>query len=330
MSAAAASPSTDPHIPVLLAPLLRAVAPVTGVWVDGTFGAGGYARGLIEAGADKVIGIDRDPLAHEMAAAWLPEFGGRIELHRANFAEMDQIASDVDGVVLDLGVSSMQLDQAERGFSFMRDGPLDMRMGQDGPSASDIVNTADEFDIADILFTYGEERASRRIAKAIVAARKVAPITRTLELTRIVESCLPRPKPGQSHPATRSFQALRIAVNDEYGALMQGLMAAERALKPGGLLAVVSFHSVEDRMVKRFLQARGGQSGRANRYAPEIEAETPAFKIVTRKAVGPDDDELAVNPRSRSAKLRVARRTDAPAGDIDAGQIALPMLKEDR
>jgi 16S rRNA (cytosine1402-N4)-methyltransferase len=330
MSAAAASPSTDPHIPVLLAPLLRAVAPVAGIWVDGTFGAGGYARGLIEAGADKVIGIDRDPLAHEMAAAWLPEFGGRIELHRANFAEMDQIASDVDGVVLDLGVSSMQLDQAERGFSFMKDGPLDMRMGQDGLSAADIVNTADEFDIADILYTYGEERASRRIAKAIVAARKVAPITRTLELTRIVESCLPRPKPGQSHPATRSFQALRIAVNDEYGALMQGLMAAERALKPGGLLAVVSFHSVEDRMVKRFLQARGGQAGRANRYAPEIEAETPAFEIVTRKAVGPDDDELAINPRSRSAKLRVARRTDAAAGDIDAGQIALPLLKEDR
>ena len=330
MSAAAASPSTDPHIPVLLAPLLRAVAPVAGVWIDGTFGAGGYARGLIEAGADKVIGIDRDPLAHEMAAAWLPEFGGRIELHRANFAEMDQIASDVDGVVLDLGVSSMQLDLAERGFSFMKDGPLDMRMGQDGLSAADIVNTADEFDIADILYTYGEERASRRIAKAIVAARKVAPITRTLELTRIVESCLPRPKPGQSHPATRSFQALRIAVNDEYGALMQGLMAAERALKPGGLLAVVSFHSVEDRMVKRFLQARGGQAGRANRYAPEIEAETPAFEIVTRKAVGPDDDELAINPRSRSAKLRVARRTDAAAGDIDAGQIALPLLKEDR
>jgi 16S rRNA (cytosine1402-N4)-methyltransferase len=330
MSAAAASPSTDPHIPVLLAPLLRAVAPVAGIWVDGTFGAGGYARGLIEAGADKVIGIDRDPLAHEMAVAWLPEFGGRIELHRANFAEMDQIASDVDGVVLDLGVSSMQLDLAERGFSFMKDGPLDMRMGQDGLSAADIVNTADEFDIADILYTYGEERASRRIAKAIVAARKVTPITRTLELTRIVESCLPRPKPGQSHPATRSFQALRIAVNDEYGALMQGLMAAERALKPGGLLAVVSFHSVEDRMVKRFLQARGGQAGRANRYAPEIEAETPAFEIVTRKAVGPDEDELAVNPRSRSAKLRVARRTDAPAGEIDAGQIALPLLKEDR
>ncbi|MEN8684071.1 16S rRNA (cytosine(1402)-N(4))-methyltransferase RsmH [Marivita sp.] len=330
MSAAASSSSTDPHIPVLLAPLLRAVAPVAGVWVDGTFGAGGYTRGLIEAGAEKVIGIDRDPLAHEMASTWLGEFGGRIELHRANFAEMDEIAAGVDGVVLDLGVSSMQLDLAERGFSFMKDGPLDMRMGQDGPSAADIVNSADEFDIADILYTYGEERASRRIAKSIVAARKVAPITRTLELAGIVESCLPRPKPGQSHPATRSFQALRIAVNDEYGALMQGLMAAERALKPGGLLAVVSFHSVEDRMVKRFLQARGGQAGRANRYAPEIEAETPAFEIMTRKAVGPDDDELAINPRSRSAKLRVARRTDAPAGEIDAGQIALPQLKEDR
>lgn len=330
MSAAAATPSTDPHIPVLLAPLLRAVAPVAGVWVDGTFGAGGYARGLIAAGADKVIGIDRDPLAHEMASAWLGDFEGRIELHRANFAEMDQIASDVDGVVLDLGVSSMQLDLAERGFSFMKDGPLDMRMGQEGPSAADIVNTADEFDIADILYTYGEERASRRIAKAIVGARRINPISRTLELAGIIETCLPRPKPGQSHPATRSFQALRIAVNDEYGALMRGLMAAERVLKPGGLLAVVSFHSVEDRMVKRFLQARGGQAGRANRYAPEIEAETPAFEIVTRKAVGPDDDELAVNPRARSAKLRVARRTDAPAGEIDAGQIALPMLKEDR
>lgn len=330
MSAAAAPYSKDPHVPVLLAPLLRAVAPVRGVWVDGTFGAGSYARGLIDAGADKVIGIDRDPLAQEMAAAWIDDYAGRIELHQANFAEMDQIASDVDGVVLDLGVSSMQLDRADRGFSFMKDGPLDMRMGQDGPSAADIVNTADAVDIADILFTYGEERASRRIAKAIVAARGITPITRTLELAGIIESCLPRPKPNQSHPATRSFQALRIAVNDEYGALMQGLMAAERALRPGGLLAVVSFHSVEDRMVKRFMQTRGGQTGRPNRYAPEIEKDPPAFDIVTRKAVGPDADELAENPRARSAKLRVARRTEAAEGEIDAGQIALPQLKDDR
>ncbi|SHG98755.1 16S rRNA (cytosine(1402)-N(4))-methyltransferase RsmH [Marivita hallyeonensis] len=330
MSAAAATTVPDPHIPVLLGPLLRAVAPVSGVWIDGTFGAGGYARGLIAAGAEKVIGIDRDPLAHEMAADWLGDYAGRIELHQANFAEMDEIASDVDGVVLDLGVSSMQLDRAERGFSFMKDGPLDMRMGQDGPSAADIVNEAAEVDLADILYTYGEERASRRIAKAIVAARKITPITRTLELAGIIETCLPRPKPNQSHPATRSFQALRIAVNDEYGALMRGLMAAERVLKAGGLLAVVSFHSVEDRMVKRFMQSRAGQTGRANRYAPEVEAVAPAFEIVTRKAVGPDPEEVAANPRARSAKLRVARRTDAPAGDIDAGQIALPQLKEAR
>src|SRR6056297_817807 len=330
MSAAAATRSKDPHVPVLLAPLLRAVAPVQGVWVDGTFGAGSYARGLIDAGADKVIGIDRDALAHEMASAWIDDYAGQIDLHRANFAEMDEIASDVDGVVLDLGVSSMQLDRADRGFSFMKDGPLDMRMGQDGPSAADIVNTADAVEIADILYTYGEERASRRIAKAIVAARAITPITRTLELAGIIETCLPRPKPNQSHPATRSFQALRIAVNDEYGALMQGLMAAERALKPGGFLAVVSFHSVEDRMVKRFIQSRAGQTGRANRYAPEIERAAPAFDIVTLKAVGPDADELAENPRARSAKLRVARRTEAPAGEIGAGQIALPQLKDDR
>ena len=327
MSAAATS-SNAPHVPVLLAPLLRAVAPVTGVWIDGTFGAGGYARGLIEAGAEQVIGIDRDPLAQQMAASWLPMYDGKISLVQGNFGMMDLFAEDVDGVVLDLGVSSMQLDRAERGFSFMKDGPLDMRMAQDGLTAADIVNDADEVDLADILYTYGEERASRRIAKAIVAARKVGPITRTLELAGLVEGCLPRAKPGQSHPATRSFQALRIAVNDEYGALMDGLSAAERALKPGGLLAVVSFHSVEDRMVKRFMQTRAGQTGRANRYQPEVEAEAPAFEIVNRKAIGPDEDELAANPRARSAKLRVARRTDAPAGDINAAQIALPQLRE--
>lgn len=327
MSAAATS-SNAPHVPVLLAPLLRAVAPITGVWIDGTFGAGGYARGLIEAGAEQVIGIDRDPLAQRMAASWLPMYDGKISLVQGNFGMMDLFAEDVDGVVLDLGVSSMQLDQAERGFSFMKDGPLDMRMAQDGLTAADIVNDADEVDLADILYTYGEERASRRIAKAIVAARKAGPITRTLELAGLVEGCLPRAKPGQSHPATRSFQALRIAVNDEYGALMDGLSAAERALKPGGLLAVVSFHSVEDRMVKRFMQTRAGQTGRANRYQPEVEADAPAFEIVNRKAIGPDEDELAANPRARSAKLRVARRTDAPAGDIDAAQIALPQLRE--
>ncbi|QFS83632.1 Ribosomal RNA small subunit methyltransferase H [Roseivivax sp. THAF40] len=326
-----AAPKPDaPHVPVLLRPLLAAVAPVTGVWIDGTFGAGGYARGLIEAGAEKVIGIDRDPLAHEMAARWLPEYAGRIDLVQANFAEMDSVASDVDGVVLDLGVSSMQLDQAERGFSFMRDGPLDMRMGQDGSSAADIVNEADAETLADILFTYGEERASRRIARAILREREVEPITTTLRLAGIIEGCLPRPKPNQSHPATRSFQALRIAVNDEYRALYEGLMAAERALKPGGALAVVTFHSVEDRMVKRFLQARAGQTGRANRFQPLVEEPDPQFELISKKAIGPDAEELAENPRARSAKLRVARRTDAPSGEIDAKSLNMPELRPER
>ncbi|MCE0503851.1 16S rRNA (cytosine(1402)-N(4))-methyltransferase RsmH [Roseivivax sp. GX 12232] len=328
MSQGSAANPDAPHIPVLLRPLLAACAPVRGTWIDGTFGAGGYARGLIEAGAERVIGIDRDPQAHEMAAGWIGEYDGRIVLERANFAEMDEIASGVDGVVLDLGVSSMQLDEAERGFSFMKDGPLDMRMSQDGPSAADIVNEAGEVALAEILFTFGEERASRRIAKAILRARAEAPITTTGRLAEIVEGCLPRPKPGQSHPATRSFQALRIAVNDEYAALYEGLMAAERALAPGGALAVVTFHSVEDRMVKRFLQMRAGQTGRANRFQPELTPPDPQFTLVSKKAIGPDAEELEANPRARSAKLRVAHRTEAPAGRVDAKSLAMPELKK--
>ncbi|WP_417606112.1 16S rRNA (cytosine(1402)-N(4))-methyltransferase RsmH [Primorskyibacter flagellatus] len=322
-----AAPPSAPHIPVLLRPLLRAVSPVEGIWIDGTFGAGGYARGLLEAGAEQVIGIDRDPMVFDMAGDWAAEYGDKLRLVEANFADMDKHAEGVDGVVLDLGVSSMQLDLAERGFSFMRDGPLDMRMGVTGDSAADLVNSAEEIDLADILYTYGEERASRRIARAIVREREKEPITRTLQLAGIIEGCLPRQKPGQSHPATRSFQALRIAVNDEYGALYQGLLAAERVLRPGGWLAVVSFHSIEDRMVKRFLQARGGALGNANRFAPEVEAPDPQFKIANRKAIGADPEELDVNPRARSALLRVATRTDAPAGEIDAKSIAMPLLK---
>ncbi|WP_372835945.1 16S rRNA (cytosine(1402)-N(4))-methyltransferase RsmH [Puniceibacterium confluentis] len=323
-------PGKAPHVPVLLRPLLRAVAPVGGIWIDGTFGAGGYARGLLEAGADQVIGIDRDPLAHQMAAPWAADCGDRLRLVQTNFAQMDEVATGVDGVVLDLGVSSMQLDIAARGFSFMKEGPLDMRMSQDGPSAADLVNELDEVALAEILFVYGEERASRRIAKAIVRSRSEAPITSTLRLSGLIESCLPRSKPGQSHPATRSFQALRIAVNDEYGALFEGLMAAERALKPGGQLAVVTFHSVEDRMVKRFLQARAGATGNANRFAPVLDTAPPQFELLGRKAIGPDPDELEQNPRARSAKLRLARRTDAPSGEIDAKSIAMPQLKGSR
>jgi len=316
-----------PHTPVLLRPLLAAVAPVAGRWLDGTFGAGGYTRGLLDAGAAQVVAVDRDPLAFEMAQAWAGEYGDKIVMQRGVFSKMDDYAQDLDGIVLDLGVSSMQLDLAERGFSFMRDGPLDMRMSQDGPSAADIVNEAEEEMIANILFQYGEERASRRIAKAIVRAREDAPITTTLALAGLVEGCLPRSKPGQSHPATRSFQALRIAVNNEYGELFNGLMAAERALKPGGQLAVVTFHSVEDRMVKRFLTARAGAGGNANRFAPEIDAPAPQFKILKRKAIGPDAQELEENPRSRSAKLRVAVRTDAPAGSIDGKALGMPMVR---
>lgn len=320
-----AATETSPHIPVLIRPLIAAVSPVSGVWLDGTFGNGGYTRELLAAGADKVIGVDRDPVVFEMAADWIEDFGDQIETVQGEFSKLDQYASDLDGVVLDLGVSSMQLDIAERGFSFMRDGPLDMRMSQEGRSAADICNEADEAEIASIIYLYGEERASRRIAKAIVANR---PLTTTLQLASIVAGCLPRAKPNQSHPATRTFQALRIAVNNEYGELAEGLMAAERALKPGGQLAVVTFHSVEDRMVKRFLQARSGGMANANRYAPEVVQEVAAFRVEKRKAIGPDDQELNENPRSRSAKLRVAIRTDAPAMAIDPVKLGMPMMNK--
>lgn len=320
----------DPHIPVLLKPLLRAVAPVSGAWLDGTFGAGGYARGLLEAGADRVIGIDRDPMVLQMASAWAGQYGDRLRLVGGTFSDLDELAGEpLDGVVLDLGVSSMQLDLAERGFSFLRDGPLDMRMGQDGPSAADLLNRADEALIADVLYHYGEERASRRIARAIVAAR---PLARTSELAEIVASCLPRAKPGQSHPATRSFQAIRIWVNDEFRQLVEGLSAAERALKPGGRLAVVSFHSLEDRIVKRFMQARSNSAGGGSRYAPQAVQAPAAFTLPFRRAIGPDAEEMAVNPRARSALLRVAIRTDAPAAAMGDAALAMPRLpgQEDR
>ncbi|MCQ0970799.1 16S rRNA (cytosine(1402)-N(4))-methyltransferase RsmH [Paracoccus sp. TK19116] len=315
---------TEPHIPVLLKPLLRAVEPVSGTWIDGTFGAGGYARGLLDAGADRVIGIDRDPAVFDMAQAWAGDYGDRLRLVEGTFSDMDALAGEpVDGVVLDLGVSSMQLDQADRGFSFLRDGPLDMRMGGDVPSAAERLDQATEAEIADVLYHYGEERASRRIARAIVAAR---PLNRTSQLADVVASQLPRQKPGQSHPATRAFQAIRIWVNDEFGQLVAGLSAAERALNAGGKLAVVSFHSLEDRIVKRFMQARSGSQGGGSRHAPVVETEAPTFAQKSRRAIGADAEELELNPRARSALLRVAIRTDAPARDIDPQALAMPSL----
>lgn len=317
-----------PHIPVLLRPLLEAVAPVEGAWLDGTFGAGGYARGLLEAGAARVTGVDRDPLALQMAAGWAGAYGDRLRLVAGNFSALDEHAGGpLDGVVLDLGVSSMQLDRAERGFSFQKDGPLDMRMSQEGESAADLVNGAAEGVLADILYHYGEERASRRIARAIVEARAVERITTTLRLAEIVAKCLPRPKPGQSHPATRSFQAIRIAVNTEFQELAEGLQAAERALKPGGRLAVVTFHSLEDRIVKRFFQIASGAEANANRYAPAKADSAARFEMITKKAIGPDEAELAANPRARSAKLRVARRTAVPAARIAPAALGLPELQ---
>ncbi len=320
-------PGRPSHIPVLLAPLLAAVAPVTGRWLDGTFGAGGYARALLAAGADHVIGVDRDPLALQMAASWASQYGDRLTLVAGNFSDLDAHAGGpLDGVVLDLGVSSMQLDLAERGFSFAKDGPLDMRMSQDGDSAADLVNDSDEAHIADILYLYGEEHASRRIARAIVDARAKARIDTTLQLAEIVSRCLPRPKPGQSHPATRSFQAIRIAVNTEFTELAEGLAAAERILKPGGYLAVVTFHSLEDRIVKRFFQMASGGEANANRYAPARAEDAARFDLVTRRAVAPDADEVNANPRARSAKLRVGRRTVVPARAMDAAMLGVPQF----
>lgn len=328
MAAAARASSNSPHIPVLLDSILEACAPMHGLWLDGTFGAGGYARGLLDAGAERVIGVDRDPMVFKMAADWADEYGDRLTFVEGTFSDLDKYADQpLDGVVLDLGVSSMQLDMAERGFSFMADGPLDMRMSQTGTSAADLVADSSEAVLADILYHYGEERAARSIARAIVKTRQDAPIETTRALVRIVEAVLPRPKPGQSHPATRTFQALRIAVNDEFGQLVEGLEAAERALKDGGWLAVVSFHSLEDRIVKRFFQARSSKGGSANRFQPEMAVETPRFEA-RNKSIVANVDEVARNPRSRSAKLRVGRRTAAPAGSVDRSKLGLPKVVE--
>lgn len=327
MAMAQSGHTASPHIPVLLSPILRAISPVSGHWVDGTFGAGGYTRGLLAAGAAQVSAIDRDPEVFERAKSWAADYGPRLHLVQGTFGNMDALIDNpVDGVVLDIGVSSMQIDQAERGFSFQKDGPLDMRMSQSGQTAADLVNSGTEAEIADILFQFGEERASRRIATAIGAARKMGPITTTGQLVNIIEATLPKSKPGQAHPATRTFQALRIAVNDELGELIRGLYAAESILAPGGILAVVTFHSLEDRIVKRFFSARSGSAPKGNRWAPEQNRPDPQFELMGRKSITADADEIAANPRSRSAKLRLARRTTAPIGVPDYTGLGLPKL----
>jgi 16S rRNA (cytosine1402-N4)-methyltransferase len=301
-----------PHIPVLLDEVIAGLAPQPGeTHVDGTFGAGGYSRALLAAGAN-VIAFDRDPDAIAEGQALVAESGGRLDLVEDVYSRMGDALAErgidhVDGVTLDVGVSSMQLDRADRGFSFQADGPLDMRMGQSGLSAADFVNEAEESEIADVLFHLGEERQSRRVARAIVAAR---PITRTGELATIVRRSLGYREHDKKDPATRTFQAIRIHVNRELGELEDGLAAAERALAPGGRLAIVSFHSLEDRIVKRFLKERSGATPSGSRHLPEVAQRTPSFEAVA-KPVRAGEAELARNPRSRSATLRVARRTAA-------------------
>ena len=314
-----------PHVPVLLAEVLEALAPLPGARiVDGTFGAGGYSRALLEAGAS-VIAIDRDPSVRRFADALSAEFPSRFNFVAGTFAELDQlVAGPVDGVVLDIGVSSMQLDQPDRGFSFMRDGPLDMRMSGEGESAADLINGLDEGDLADLLFAYGEERKSRRIAHTIVTARAAEPIRTTAELARLIEKAIGR-KPGDPHPATRSFQALRIAVNDEFGQLVEGLFATERLLLEGGRLAVVTFHSLEDRIVKRFFDPeKGGPT--QSRHLPQVATEAPRWTNVA-KAIKAGAAELERNPRARSATLRCGRRTGAAARDLNDARLGVPRFR---
>jgi 16S rRNA (cytosine1402-N4)-methyltransferase len=309
---------------VLLGEALQALAPHDGgVYLDGTFGAGGYTRALLATPGVRVVAIDRDPAAIAGGAPLVAEAAGRLTLVAGRFSELDRIAAEaghpaLDGVVLDVGVSSMQVDEAARGFSFRFEGPLDMRMEQRGRSAADIVNTADEEEIADILFHYGEERQARRIARAIVADRKAQPFETTAQLAGLIERVAPS-KPHLIHPATRSFQALRIAVNDELGELARALAAAERALKPGGTLAIVSFHSLEDRIVKQFFAERSGRGRAASRLLPgEPAPPEPTFTLLPGP-VAPGENETRANPRARSARLRAGRRTAAPARGLDGG-----------
>jgi 16S rRNA (cytosine1402-N4)-methyltransferase len=314
---AAVAGGPAPHIPVLGRPAVHFLnVRGGGVYIDGTFGAGGYTRAILAAANCKVIAIDRDPHTLARGVDLVAAAQGRLTLIEDRFANLERVARNasyetVDGVVLDLGVSSMQLDEPARGFSFRSDGPLDMRIGASGPSAADVVAATSERDLADIIFQLGEERRSRAVARAIVRAREQMPITTTAALADIVSSVV-RAKAGDIHPATRTFQALRIFVNDELGELVAALAASERILKPGGRLVAVSFHSLEDRIVKSFLSRRGETRG-GSRHAPEVKHAQPSFRVLTRRPVTADEDEVARNPRARSAKLRAAERTDAPA-----------------
>jgi 16S rRNA (cytosine1402-N4)-methyltransferase len=311
------TPAAPRHIPVLGRQAVEMLKPGDGgIYVDATFGAGGYSGAILAAAATRVIGIDRDRTAIAGGFDLVDRSDGRLTLVEDRFSNLAEVCSAqgiaaVDGVVMDVGVSSMQLDEADRGFSFRLDGPLDMRMGHDGPTAADVVAKASEADLANIIYIFGEERHSRSVARAIVAARKEAPILTTRQLADIVGKVV-WSKPGEIHPATRTFQGLRIFINAELDELYLALSAAERVLKPGGRLVVVSFHSLEDRIVKNFLADRS-KAGGGSRHLPEIAQSPPSFAILTKRPVTSDQAEISANPRARSAKLRAAERTDAPA-----------------
>lgn len=318
------------HVPVLGREAVAMLAPrAGGIYIDATFGAGGYSRAILAAADTRVIGIDRDRTAIAGGFGLVEESGGRLTLVEDRFSNLAAVCAAqgtaaVDGIVMDVGVSSMQLDEANRGFSFRLDGPLDMRMSGQGPTAADVVARASETDLANIIYIFGEERRSRAVARAIVTARRLAPIATTRALADIVSKVV-RAKPHEIHPATRTFQALRIFVNEELDELIAALAAAERVLKPGGRLAVVSFHSLEDRIVKNFL-VRRGKTGGGSRHRPEIERASLSFAILTKRPLTPGEEEMHANPRARSARLRAAERTDAAAIDDGAERPAWPSL----
>lgn len=324
---AAREPIQPPHVPVMLAEVLSALSPRDGaLYLDGTFGAGGYTRAILGAADCRVIAIDRDPSAIAAGQGMVGAFAPRLSLREGRFAEMEQLADGerVDGVVLDIGVSSMQIDEAERGFSFLRDGPLDMRMGQAGASAADLVNALPQEALSNIIYVFGEEPRSRAIARAIVEARKDQPITTTQGLVKAIERATGRPRPDKIHPATRTFQALRIQVNGELDELVAALHAAERMLPEGGRLVVVTFHSLEDRIVKRFFASRAGKLPAGSRHLPDaVKGPAPSFELPFKGHLGASEEEAKANPRARSAKLRAGIRTAAPAMPDIAAEIGL-------
>ncbi|KPF42429.1 16S rRNA (cytosine(1402)-N(4))-methyltransferase RsmH [Rhizobium sp. AAP43] len=315
------------HIPVLLHEVVAALEPASGkVILDGTFGAGGYSAAILDAGAS-VIAIDRDPTAIAGGQSMVKAYMGRLDLRHSRFSELAAQAPEtgLDGVVLDIGVSSMQIDEADRGFSFQRNGPLDMRMSASGVSAADVVNRAKVSDLIRIFGFLGEEKHPGRIARAIEKRRASEPFTTTRDLANLIETVNPRKAKDKIHPATRVFQALRIFVNDELGELARALFAAEQSLKPGGRLVVVTFHSLEDRIVKKFLTERSGKAS-GSRHLPMVQARPATFEPVGKGMVAASDEEAEVNPRARSAKLRAAIRTEAPAENADMSIFDLPDL----